>query len=235
LDEREEQGQSGFEPSKGKHMALPESYTFKTSAIPAYFDAILDAQPPDRFSLKFLENLGFSSTNDRLFIGILKDLGFLNRDGVPQQRYFDFLDRGRSKQVLAEGIRESFGDLFAVNTKANEMKVEDVKNKLRTMYAGGKTNLVIAKIANTFRALCDYADFSAPPTAKAPTLPEKSTPVPAIIDVPQKLDGNGHETASSGGRVQVSALQYHINIVLPDSRDQAVYDAIFKSLREHLS
>ena len=36
------------------------------------------------------------------------------------------------------------------------------------------------------------------------------------------------------GKITVSGLQYHINIVLPDTRDQAVYDAIFKSLREHL-
>ena len=55
-------------------MALPESYTLKTGAIESYFNAILDAQPPERFSVKFLENLGFTSTNDRLFIGILKDL-----------------------------------------------------------------------------------------------------------------------------------------------------------------
>jgi hypothetical protein len=32
----------------------------------------------------------------------------------------------------------------------------------------------------------------------------------------------------------VSGLQYHINIVLPDTRDQAVFDAIFKSMRDHL-
>jgi Family of unknown function (DUF5343) len=74
-------------------MALPDSYTLKTGSLPAYFSAMLDAQPPERFSVKFLENLGFTSTNDRLFIGILKDLGFLNRDGTPQQRYFDFMDR----------------------------------------------------------------------------------------------------------------------------------------------
>jgi hypothetical protein len=71
-------------------MALPDSYTLKVGAIPAYFDAMLDAQPPERFSVKFIENLGFTSTNDRLFIGILKDLGFLNRDGTPQDRYFQF-------------------------------------------------------------------------------------------------------------------------------------------------
>jgi hypothetical protein len=87
-------------------MGLPDSYTVKFNAIPAYFDAILEAQAPERFSLKFLENLGFSSTNDRLLIGILKDLGFLNRDGAPEKRYFDFLDRSQSKRVLAEAIRQ---------------------------------------------------------------------------------------------------------------------------------
>jgi hypothetical protein len=85
-------------------VSLPDSYTLKPNSVPAYFDAILDAQPPERFSVKFLENLGFTSTNDRLFIGILKDLGFLNRDGAPQPRYFEFVDRSRSKHVLAEGI-----------------------------------------------------------------------------------------------------------------------------------
>ena len=111
-------------------MGLPDSYTLKPNSVPAYFDAILDAQPPERFSVKFLENLGFTSTNDRLFIGILKDLGFLNRDGAPQPRYFEFLDRTRSKQVLADGIREAFGDLFAINTRANDLGAEEIKNKL---------------------------------------------------------------------------------------------------------
>ena len=36
------------------------------------------------------------------------------------------------------------------------------------------------------------------------------------------------------GAVALDSLQYHINIVLPDTRDQGVYDAIFRSLREHL-
>jgi len=143
-------------------MGLPDSYTLKPNAIPAYFDALLDAQPPERFSIKFLENLGFTSTNDRLLIGILKELGFLNRDGAPEPRYFDFLDRSRSKQVLAEGIRDAFSELFAINTKAQDLSVDDAKNKLRTLFAGKKTDLVIGNIAKTFRALCDYADFSAP-------------------------------------------------------------------------
>lgn len=217
-------------------MPLPESYTLKPNAIPSYFDAILDAQPPERFSLKFLENLGFTSTNDRLFIGILKDIGFLNRDGAPQTRYFNFLDRSVSRLVLAEGIKEAFSDLFAINTKANEFTVDDAKNKLRTLYAGKKTDLVIGNIAKTFRALCDYADFSTIPISKNPELvmhqknEQKGTPAGQADNIPPKPETN----LTPQGKIRVSGLQYHINIVLPDTRDQAVYDAIFKSLREHL-
>lgn len=216
-------------------MNLAESYTQKPGAIPAYFDAMLDAQPPERFSVKFLENLGFTSTNDRLFIGILKDLGFLNRDGAPQPRYFEFLDRSLSKQTVAAGIRESFGELFAINTRANDLSVEEVRNKLRTLFAGKKTDLVIGHIAKTFKALCEYADFSAsitsppaPPSqneSKSPSVPAPNSEMPAAV-VPKQHPPSG--------KITVSGLQYHINVVLPDTRDQAVYDAIFRSLREHL-
>jgi hypothetical protein len=136
--------------------------------------------------------------------------------------------------VLAEGIREAFADLFAINTKAQEFTVQEVKNKLRTLYAGKKTDLVIGKIANTFRALCDYADFSSSGTARTDrtlaqdeatkATKETEIPVKALVD----------ESAPLTGKIRVSGLQYHINIVLPETRDQAVFDAIFKSLRDHL-
>jgi hypothetical protein len=222
-------------------MALAESYTFKTNAIPAYFDAILDAQPPERFSVKFLENLGFTSTNDRLFIGILKDLGFLNRDGSPQKRYFDFLDRSQSKTILAEGIRDAFSELFAVNTKANEFTVEQAKNKLRTLFGAKKTPLVIAKIANTFKALCEYADFSSPKKE-----PENKDEKPQDGENGKDGKDEGDKGKLPSGKatavrpneprreIDISGLQYHVNIVLPPTRDQAVYDAIFRSLRDHL-
>lgn len=217
-------------------MSLPDSYTLKPNAIPAYFDALLDARPPERFSVKFLENLGFTSTNDRLFIGILKDLGFLNRDGSPQSRYFEFLDRSRSKQLLAEGIKEGFQELFAVNTKANEMPLNDVKNKMRTLYGGSKTPLVIGNIAKTFKALCEYADFATPLPQKD-RIATKDQVEEAQVPLNEGEDQDPTRPSKpiiSGRPINVAGLQYHINIVLPDTRDQAVYDAIFKSLREHL-
>ena len=162
-------------------MPLPVSYTLKINGIPAYFDAMLDAQPPERFSSKFLEQLGFDSANDRLFIGILKELGFLDVDGAPTERYYAFLDRSRSRQVVADGIRNAYADLFAVNTKSNELPVTDIKNKLRTLYAGKKTDLVISNIAKTFNALCEYADFSSPSSHS----PKREVPETANAEVSQ--------------------------------------------------
>lgn len=214
-------------------MALPDSYVLKTASIPAYFDAILNAQAPERFSYKFLENLGFSSTNDRLLIGLLKDLGFLNSDGAPQPRYYEFLDRGRSKQVLAEAVQESFSDLFAVNKKSNELNKDEVKNKLRTLYAGKKSDDLIDRIARTFTALVEYADFSSLPTptdSLATAVTQAENKGTTLHEEVRLTDSRPQRSAPLG----VAALQYHINIVLPESRDQAVYDAIFKSLREHL-
>lgn len=223
-------------------MALPNSYLNNYGKVEAYFDAILNAEAPERFSHNFLENLGFKSSNDRLLIGLLKDLGFLNSDGVPQQRYFEFLDRSKSAAVLADGLREGYSDLFAVNVNADEMSSEETKNKLRTLYAGSKTDLVIGRIAKTFEALCTIADFS------SNTFTEK---ISSSSDI--DYESNNSENAmgnvlreNSGtyqaigedlvaNKLDFKSLQYHINIILPESRDQAVYDAIFKAMKEHLS
>ena len=212
-------------------MALPDSYTVKPNSIPAYFEAMLDAEAPERFTQSFLENLEFKSTNDRLFIKILKDLRFLDTDGIPTDRYFEFLDRSRSESVVAEGIREAYADLFAVNTKAHELSSTEVKNKLRTLYKGAKSDSLIDRISSTFVTLCEYADFT------GPARPDKDREV-VVEEQDNGEDGERTDAVASPtptrGSLNLGALQYHFNIVLPESRDQAVFDAIFKSLKDHL-
>lgn len=97
-------------------------------------------------------------------------------------------------------------------------------------YKGEKKDTVIKNIAKTFVALCDYADFSSVPTPKAEKKDSKKPPTKVIpSDKPQEELGGRNPNP-----LDIQSLQYHINIVLPDTRDQAVYDAIFKSMRDHL-
>lgn len=206
-------------------MSLPDSYTQKPSGIPEYFEAFKNAEAPERFSYKFLENLGFTSTNDRMIIGILRELGFIDTDGKPSPRYYRFLDKTESNKVIAEGIREAYSDLFSVNTKANELSIDDVKNKLRSLYTGKKTDQVIGRIAATFSALCEIADFSQ-------QLKPKIDQPPISKDEPLVQSQSLSDERKKD--IKLGSLQYHINIVLPTTKDQAVYDAIFKSLKEHL-
>lgn len=207
-------------------MALPNSYSVKAGSFQSYFQAIQDAQAPERFTVKFLEGLEFASTNDRTFIGILKELGFLDANNTPTKRYYEFLDRDIAAGVLADGIKEMFSDLFAIRKDAQKMTQTEVYNKLRTLYAGkGKTENLIKLIATNFVALCKLADFEKSRVEKPESDDKEKTS-------DEKENHAAHSDGSSGKknkRVDIDGLQYHINIILPDTKDQAVYDAIFKA------
>jgi hypothetical protein len=217
-------------------MALPNAYLVTTKNLDAFLKSIQSAKAPERFTNKFLAQLDFSSSNDRLLIGVLKALGFIDDNGVPRQRYFDFLDQGQSARVLAEGIREAYSDLFNVNKNAQTLAVDEVKNKLKTLTLGQKSDKVVSLMANTFKALSDIADWRITPTPtmtpapvaateKKPEGPAKTPPPSAPpIAVPPNLDiGN-----------RPLQLHYDIQIHLPESRDAAVFDAIFAALKKHL-
>ncbi len=215
-------------------MTLNASYLVTTKNVDSFFNSLITAKAPDVFTQKVLENLEFKSTNDRLYISLLKSLGFLDANGAPTERYFRFLDQSQSKRVLAEAIQESYGDLFAVNVKANELTVAEVKNKFRTLTQGKNSEKVLALMANTFKALVDYAEWT-PEVKKNP--PKKETGQKAE-DSKQAKPGETavqpEEEDELSEKLQQPQLHYNIQIHLPESRDQAVYDAIFKSLKKHL-
>jgi len=163
-----------------------------------------------------------------IYAELNKDLGFLDTDAVPTKRYYEFLDRTQSRKVLATAIREAYSELFALNKDAHKLSADEAKNKLRGLYAGSKKDGVIARIARTYTALCEYADFSSATPTPAPKEKKDESAKPSVSHPPEAA------IPSTQKLVSLDSLQYHINIVLPESRDQAVYDAIFKSLRDHL-
>jgi hypothetical protein len=87
---------------------------------------------------------------------------------------------------------------------------------------------VVKLIASTFKTLAKAADFSEP-TGE----PEKGPAKPA--ERPKPADDSGHKgplppPAGAG----VTGFHYNIQIHLPTTTDITVYNAIFKSLKEHL-
>lgn len=206
-------------------MALPTSYLTSTKNLEAMLNSIQGAKAPVKFTQTFLESLGFQNKTDRLIVAVLKALGFLGEGGEPTQRYFEFLDQTQGRRVLGEAIENAYSDLFQINKHAHRLSAGEVKNKLRTLTQGQPSDAVLSDMANTFVALAGQADFDTP---RSPESPRKES---VEADSQQKYA----DRESVGRRpLSIQGLQYVINIQLPESRDQAVYDALFRSMREHL-
>lgn len=177
-----------------------------------------------------------------MIIGVLKSLGLLDDQGKPTQRYYAFLDQTQSAAVLAEAIREAYADLFAVNINAQALSKNDLTNKFKTLSQGSLSESVLEKMATTFQSLVKLADFTAPPPR------QRQDTVDELDDGFEEFEAaNLDETAEEQPRPRrirdrqgagigrsLGGLHYNIQIILPDSRDPQVYDALFRSLREHL-
>lgn len=211
-------------------MALTNTYLVTTKNLEAFLHAVQSAKAPERFNNKFLTQLDFRSSNDRLYIGLFKALGFIDDAGTPTKRYYSFLDQGDSAKVLAEAIREAYEDLFAVNKKAYDLALADVKNKLKTLTQGSKSENVINLMASTFKALCGIADWKHSVVDKDKKEEQKNTRTKNdAVDVNLEEANPVQRTANS------FALHYDIHVHLPESRDPAVFDAIFDAMKKHLS
>lgn len=207
-------------------MALPTSYmTGNYSKIPQYFETILNAQAPEKFTVKFLKDLGFTSSTDTQFINVLKSLGFLDESGAPTETYFQLFDRSICKKLIAEGIRKSYTDLFALNVNAHMMSREDLKGKFKTLTGGQKKDSTLSQMISTFVGLCSYAEWSGTPAGSGGQ--DKDEPV-----VEKSISTSQTSTESTTSRG--FDLNYNIHIHLPATRDQSVYDALFASLAKHI-
>lgn len=98
-------------------MALATSYLVTTKNFDAIFTALLSAKAPANLTFGFLRTLGFTSSNDSLYIRLFKDLGLIDSANAPTDKYFKFLDQSESKKVIAECVEEAYSDLFAINKR----------------------------------------------------------------------------------------------------------------------
>ena len=211
-------------------MALTQSYLITTKNLSAVINSVVSAKAPERFTNKFLENLNFKSSNDRLYVGIFRALGLIDDSGIPTTRYFQFIDQTQTGKILAIGIEEAYEDLFNLRKDAQNLTIEEVKNKLKTLTLGQKSDKVLSLMASTFKALCDQADWSGSHIPKEKPVEEPIIKSDSMSVAPQQ----SKEKSPIRMKENEIGLHYNIQIHLPETTNMAVYDAIFQSLKKHL-
>lgn len=196
------------------------SYHYMTSnnKISLIFDRIQSAAQPSKFTYEVLKNMGFTSSNDRGFINILKNLQFLNTEGIPTSYYGYLRDPSKAKKVIANQIKEYYKELFSINVNMNSASENEVKGAISRVT--GKEVKDVKRMYATFKALCQYADFSNLNMEDEENITEKDKQINAELD---------------SELIHVSPdFHYNIQIHLPATTDISVYNAIFKSIRENL-
>lgn len=186
--------------------------------IEELFRKIKEAQVPPKVTLDFIyTKLGLKSTSYRAMIPLLKRLGFTDDASVPNAYYRDYRDEAKSKTIMAQLMRNAYRDLFATSEYAYNLKKEEVISKLNTVLGTPADDKTTPKVAGTFMALCNLADFESQGITESVATPEKVEGIPYSPQAAMKL-----------------GISYTINLNLPATTDIEVFNAIFKALKENL-
>ena len=200
-------------------MALPSTYTQAYGVLKDFFSSIRDAQAPDKFTHQILKDLGYKSNTHRAFIPMMKALGFLTADGTPTKRYIEYRDHSQSQRIMGEAIKEAYSDIFLIKAKPTTSDKELIQGKFKSFH--NTSDNTASLMTKNFFALLEMADLDAK---------ENKTENKPKIEAQKTVENQPIKQVSPSS----VGLHYNIQIHLPATKDVEVYNAIFKSLKEHL-
>jgi hypothetical protein len=215
---------SGGEKKPLKQSIKYPPYVNAYGAIPMLFQEIKKASVPPKFTQNFMENvLGLKSSSHRALIPLLKKLGFLDASNVPTEAYKQYRDDALCKSVMASQVRAGYADVYLANEYAHSLNRDELAAKLRTLTGAAEDDATISAVVGTFLELKKLANFhEQKDTAKAPQV--AAEPIP--------LEQSGRQSRAT--HAPSLGLSYTINLNLPATTEIEVFNAIFRSLREHL-
>jgi hypothetical protein len=209
---------------------MPDSYpyTISNNKIPSFFEKIRAAARPDRLSQQVLKHWGYTASNDRAFIPILRGLGFIDENGAPSELYNRLKGDTNWKNLLGEQVKELYSDLFATNTNIHTAPDDEVKGAISRIT--GKDSTSVGRYFSTFKALATLAKFDGKPKSE-----DKTTESTKETQVQSTGVSDNTLPAGQSDRSSNASFHYNIQIHLPATTDISVYNAIFKSVKEHLN
>ncbi|MFZ5424421.1 MAG: DUF5343 domain-containing protein [Patescibacteria group bacterium] len=174
--------------------------------IPAMLDKISKASTPKKFTYRFLASLGFASSNDRAFVNLLKELGFIDASGVPTGYYDELRNVISAKNVLAQRVKSLYDALFLIDSAIYDAPSDFIKNAISNVTGMNEENSLQA--TRTFLRLCSLSNFDY---------------------LPHVSESNSNSTIKAS---KLDSVTYNININLPETTNPQVYETILRILSE---
>ena len=159
----------------------------------------------------------------RPIIPILKATNLLNQSGAPTELYAQFQTEAGRPVAALQALRNGFGEIFRRNQYAHRADEAALIDVIVAITGLPKKENIVRYIFATFQAFQDTAKLARDDAPTAETADNEQ-----LHDAQaQALTGN----LSESGRLQ---LAYNINVVLPETTNVEVYNAIFRSLKANL-
>jgi hypothetical protein len=202
-------------------------YVASPGSIKTALEKIRAAATPERVTKDFVTTVlqikGGTGGNLPPF---LKRIGFVGSDGAPTELYRRFRNHATGGAAVAEAIRLGYKDLLQANEYFYHLSDKDLLALIVQVTGVEADNRSAQLTLSAFKALKAFANFD--PVAPSGELPEQPPPIdprPGRLVLSDQQGRNGQVGLN---------LSYTINLNLPATADQAVFNAIFRSLKEHV-
>ena len=204
-------------------------YAQRTATLMTMLEKIKTASVPEKFSQDFVaEKLLMKGGTPRSIIPFIKKMGLVATDGTPTERYKEFRNPAKSGAAIAAAMRELYEQLFEMNEYVHDTNPATLKGLIVEATGAEQNSNVVSKTLSTFQALRKIADFDSDSEEESIVSEETADSSPAYT-LPRI---HSHQSSNNGG--EGINLSNTINLNLPATTDIEVFNAIFKSLKQHL-
>lgn len=213
-------------PKQKLNVQLP--YMNSPGTVKTALERIREAALPERVHLDFVNTiLKMKGGTGSAVPPFLKRLGFVNPDGSPSELYKQFRNSSTGGAAMAAAIRSSFKPLGEVREYFYKLDDKELLSLIVQVTGADRTSSVVKQILYTINALKEFANFDQ-------GMPAGASAMLAPGQVPQDSDVKSQDIPKPPPVGLGLNLAYTINLNLPATSDQAVFNAIFRSLKEHL-
>lgn len=197
-------------------------YTVSPGVLKRVLEKIPNAEKPPVFSTDFLGTvLEASGGAARPIIPILKTTQMLNQSGVPTELYAQFQTEGGRPAAALQAMRNGFSEVFRRNSYAHNASESTLIDILVAITGLTKNDRILKFMLSTFQCFQEYAKGV-------------KTETPQIESEASHGTSNESDPRPTSNLNSPLQLVYNINVVLPETTNVEVFNAIFKSLKGNL-
>jgi len=216
-------------------------YVTATGNIERALNAIKSAATPSTVSQDFVKTiLGIPGGSGSQMTSFLRKIGFVGQDAKPTAIYTRFrsTDPETSGAAVAEALKFGYAPLYARNEYMHSLSDDKLKGLIiEETGAGGDSNIT-SLVLNCIKALKKHATFTSKTSLLIDSAPDREKTSQFKINNGEGGADDSHRSEKILPQKQSDGiglnLAYTINLNLPATSDIAVFNAIFKSLKDNI-